>query len=1413
MTQNIEYFLIITVLYLFLLLFSVRDLHLRKDIIKALKNHYSKQGDPLSRSWDTIDIGISDGHRHPAFKRLLPHAKKALIIYLNAKNSFLGRIKILPGILMFQKTPGDIFKAKVKKIWPKNKRQFLKKINWLNLENVIKTRKEIGIACDIAKEKIQENTENLTGGFQHIDIEPIVAMLNDPKTLRQSIDLNRRPKVEKKILPKQDQPATHDLKPGSALSAAYWYAVFSAISLISGILQYFLQKNFTDVTFSFVVLFLYFCYTSIHFLLTARTLYKALRVHEKDFDVLALMEMPIARNDGYRHDAFYDLSEKYQRLVNIHERFNIHLIGMLAMVPVVSLFVKAPQDVLEEEVKEMWPDKKHTGGKDKKKIILMVRGNKDSVNWNIARKAVNNMRDVKIALEIIREKIRDNTGIEAGLADSRKYVTINMQKVTDLLNNPDDLHILIDQERKEKLDKYGFRPKVLSRIGLSLSGVLIIISGIIGIWLELLVRKGLYWPVYLSNGLCFVSVYLIYVCVKIVYMRAKIVSSLNDYYSTHPDTKEYRNYKNIPPIEDLYKMDISRNDGYRHLVFDDLPEWIRRIIEVYVRFKKPYQGAMNIFPGILMLRKTPFEIFKAKVQGMWPADEREEDKTTYLGDVIKIVDVQGIQEHIEWTKVQDVIKTMADVKIALDIVKDNIKDNTVQYGGIRQVINMNHIIKLLNDSVKFRKMIDEKLGIQFAETKADVHDLTAQAVENAGFISAGIGLVAFLGGLGLGFFTEYKILGLCVIIFGAYWIWAMFSYWHTEKIIKDAFMEWGKLKGEIPGVSEILNIEIAKSNGYTHPAFQRIDIMDRFLLRIHEAGKTHRRGIFMMLPVFSTFFMARANRLRIEKEHMYKKAVSANADFVLQAARCSYPDIRETALNNIKNIENEQMLWFIFKEAFYSESNSQARQTALQVLFENINVNLIRQRIGELFRYNGTSMPREIAEKLCTEIHKPEDLIVIEGVIEKNIQRKEGGEGVSYTLLGDLVENKKELMSRVIAKKMDIYTHNNGYKADAQRDLCLTYDFYDEIVEKLTQYALKKDSCDIDEILCKVVNVSGKGTTFEIKVDVEMLNGLDALESKGKIKNYSFETKEELGVEKRLLELMEKTNETIRGRLMASASKITKELTAKGIIKTEKISVCDKVMAPLMLEALNNEVNMVEKAKSEGETFSAEVESAVLDIKNNIDKFEAGSLIANIIILARKARRGGQKLILGLETDWIPGYEDDGSYQHNAINPLINKIRDLQIELRKMGLDIIIIDCKGEDLASAVLKEAEDSEVDLSNVVVMASKDTIYSKAFKPLLNVANAKKPFLAVIDPAELLEAYKLGQEKPGKDICVEIMKMLLITLELASGNDVSELEIIKKYSKEKRIVLFEPKAEPVDMEEVRIFYKLKLLALKSV
>ena len=217
--------------------------------------------------------------------------------------------------------------------------------------------------------------------------------------------------------------------------------------------------------------------------------------------------------------------------------------------------------------------------------------------------------------------------------------------------------------------------------------------------------------------------------------------------------------------------------------------------------------------------------------------------------------------------------------------------------------------------------------------------------------------------------------------------------------------------------------------------------------------------------------------------------------------------------------------------------------------------------------------------------------------------------------------------------------------------------------------------------------------------------------------------------------------------------------------------------------------------------------------RKDLNQIEADGAVGSLIVLARKAKRENQRLLIGLETDWMPGINAKSSLQRSAISALMKEIDSIGETLKSMGLDNVeIIHGNSNELAGSLLDRADKTHTSLRNVVAMASVSTINSESFSPLRNADENNRPFLAGIDPAELISFYGQFGEATAKQLHIRLSRMLYMTLELASGKEPPQLPIIVSYDKKMRMVVYLPKAEPKDYEDLKNIYAAEKTALAA-
>lgn len=285
-----------------------------------------------------------------------------------------------------------------------------------------------------------------------------------------------------------------------------------------------------------------------------------------------------------------------------------------------------------------------------------------------------------------------------------------------------------------------------------------------------------------------------------------------------------------------------------------------------------------------------------------------------------------------------------------------------------------------------------------------------------------------------------------------------------------------------------------------------------------------------------------------------------------------------------------------------------------------------------------------------------------------------------------------------------------------------------------------------------------------------------------------------------------------RARTVGSANRLLETITRSGAgenlagaAKIDRFKTTIEVKSGI--EGVISAVESIDSAKVPKEALAE-----AGNIKNKIDQIEADGVIASLIILARKAKFEGQRLIIGLETDWIPGYSEDKNRQKEAMNPIIREIEELPAILRSMGLDnVVLIHASSGELASNITAEADRTQTSLSNVVILASKTTVTSDSFAALRSTQDEKRAFIAGIDPTEL---DKLAQEKEDADkpLNIKILELLSLVLDLASGKEPPNIPLISSYEKALRIVMLLPTAKPKDYEELKRSYTAQQTALAA-
>lgn len=220
----------------------------------------------------------------------------------------------------------------------------------------------------------------------------------------------------------------------------------------------------------------------------------------------------------------------------------------------------------------------------------------------------------------------------------------------------------------------------------------------------------------------------------------------------------------------------------------------------------------------------------------------------------------------------------------------------------------------------------------------------------------------------------------------------------------------------------------------------------------------------------------------------------------------------------------------------------------------------------------------------------------------------------------------------------------------------------------------------------------------------------------------------------------------------------------------------------------------------------------IASLEKGLQQLDADSVVSALVALARRAQRQDQRLIIGLETDWIPGMKDRGyGSQHDAITPLVREIERVGDTLRSMGLtNVSIIHRDAANLADELIAEARRTHTTLANVIVLASKDTIARESFAPLRDPQGGVRPFLTGVDPSAL-ETWMAQNKRADLALDIGLLELLSLTLELAVGKEPPQKPNMA-YDAVKRVLIYTPIAQAIRYDELKSLYDARRMALAS-
>jgi len=198
---------------------------------------------------------------------------------------------------------------------------------------------------------------------------------------------------------------------------------------------------------------------------------------------------------------------------------------------------------------------------------------------------------------------------------------------------------------------------------------------------------------------------------------------------------------------------------------------------------------------------------------------------------------------------------------------------------------------------------------------------------------------------------------------------------------------------------------------------------------------------------------------------------------------------------------------------------------------------------------------------------------------------------------------------------------------------------------------------------------------------------------------------------------------------------------------------------------------------------------AVTPITSESERIHAETLLDQMSLI--EASKDKQLDFAAIDTDWITGYEKGVYLQYDALNPLITSYAKL---CKKRKIPFILGDSETVIREVQALKQANPN----AQGIVLGAEATIEK------LGLDDDKNVFLAGVDNKHLtIDSY------------IRLMEMLSLTLELFRKGIIDEETIQKEHEHlgfkkiGPRRITFEPDAQPMDYESLRIIYAVQKFA----
>jgi hypothetical protein len=721
----------------------------------------------------------------------------------------------------------------------------------------------------------------------------------------------------------------------------------------------------------------------------------------------------------------------------------------------------------------------------------------------------------------------------------------------------------------------------------------------------------------------------------------------------------------------------------------------------------------------------------------------------------------------------------------------------------------------------------ELRGENMPERK-DKHDLTARSCIRATWVSGSLTLATVIG-----FLAAHMIYGLAngmillAEVFVLFEMYVVIYYLIMGLDIRDSLMEYGVPK------EEAMDTPIASSNGFLHKAYSSMALTHQYAVLRHEIYP-HIIGMLLIPNLAKIFYPIYFLRLRRFERLMsqYMGVYNDNPESMYEYAQLEFPQIRAFAIERAWKLEDIDKIGRLFVLAYGRDD--ELAEPAVQKLFNSGNPAKIKEYVKKclmgftdsLFyvvevkaiiprRCVSNTISEELADELMKHVNTLADFEKVVALTDYHYEdysphfktleamAKRPGE-IDKLFLGERIFARFSKIRRPGEASVDPkYERGASYRlARAAAQLYGTSDLTsgeldDVIMAAREMVAFRKARTPaykfVDELAADPMG---------LRRSIKAQGGLFREGRSEQVEAAAVETQFNVPVNNTRTKFIEACNDMVA--ILAGRTGIMKELY--GQETTAEITE----LAEQLLKDLD-------KLRTGGRTpllFTEEVEKVEDVLRNNLRTVEAEGIIASIITLARQAKREGRRFIIGVETDWIPGI-DGATMQHMAINPLVTELKSLDKTLKSMGLDnVVIVHDKRDYLAHNILWETSKTEgasANYSNVLVLASAETIASKAFDPLRSTEKERKAFLAGID-ATLIRAATGLEDNFYEQLRVRLVEMFSLALELASGKMAPDIPMIKEYNADLRTVIFLPQAEPMDFKELQRLYRNQQIALQA-